>query len=231
MLVKDPHFRDITANPGRDNGFDIEGLAVNGPRFLLRSPGPVRSATAVGSIGNRSQSPWRLFAPHAARRLRMSSSEALPAARSKLPRYRMTEVPISPRPRAICQRLSQSVIPTGWCRMALRARKSGRVDRGVRPSKARHACGLAKRQSARAKEADQADKDQVYSHDEVEQLGHDQNQHACYQRNQRGQAQMNIHDSGGYCLRRLGLNHTPKCNARARQKSVSRRKICYRFRK
>lgn len=41
LLAKDPHFRDFTAIPGKDNGFDIEGLAVNGTRLLLGLRGPV----------------------------------------------------------------------------------------------------------------------------------------------------------------------------------------------
>ena len=41
LLAKDPHFGPFMAIPGKDNGFDIEGLAVNGPRLLLGLRGPV----------------------------------------------------------------------------------------------------------------------------------------------------------------------------------------------
>jgi len=41
LLDKDPHFRDFMVIPGKDNGFDIEGLAVNGTRLLLGLRGPV----------------------------------------------------------------------------------------------------------------------------------------------------------------------------------------------
>jgi hypothetical protein len=40
-LVDDPHFGPYMAIPGKDNGFDIEGLAVDGPRLLLGLRGPV----------------------------------------------------------------------------------------------------------------------------------------------------------------------------------------------
>jgi len=40
-LVDDPHFGPYLAIPGKDNGFDIEGLAVNGRRLLLGLRGPV----------------------------------------------------------------------------------------------------------------------------------------------------------------------------------------------
>ena len=41
LLAKDPHFGPFMAIPGKDNGFDIEGLAVDGPRLLLGLRGPV----------------------------------------------------------------------------------------------------------------------------------------------------------------------------------------------
>ena len=41
LLAKDPHFGPFMSIPGKDNGFDIEGLAVNGPRLLLGLRGPV----------------------------------------------------------------------------------------------------------------------------------------------------------------------------------------------
>jgi hypothetical protein len=40
-LADDPHFGPFMAIPGKDNGFDIEGLAVDGHRLLLGLRGPV----------------------------------------------------------------------------------------------------------------------------------------------------------------------------------------------
>jgi hypothetical protein len=40
-LAADPHFGPYMAIPGKDNGFDIEGLAVDGRRVLLGLRGPV----------------------------------------------------------------------------------------------------------------------------------------------------------------------------------------------
>jgi len=40
-LADDPHFGPYLAIPGKDNGFDIEGLAVDGRRLLLGLRGPV----------------------------------------------------------------------------------------------------------------------------------------------------------------------------------------------
>jgi hypothetical protein len=40
-LAEDPHFGPYMAIPGKDNGFDIEGLAVDGRRVLLGLRGPV----------------------------------------------------------------------------------------------------------------------------------------------------------------------------------------------
>lgn len=40
-LADDPHFGPYMAIPGKDNGFDIEGLAVDGNRLLLGLRGPV----------------------------------------------------------------------------------------------------------------------------------------------------------------------------------------------
>jgi Protein of unknown function (DUF3616) len=40
-LADDPHLGPYMAIPGKDNGFDIEGLAVDGPRLLLGLRGPV----------------------------------------------------------------------------------------------------------------------------------------------------------------------------------------------
>ena len=41
LLDADPHVGPYMAIPGKDNGFDIEGLAVDGPRLLLGLRGPV----------------------------------------------------------------------------------------------------------------------------------------------------------------------------------------------
>jgi Protein of unknown function (DUF3616) len=41
LLAGDPHFGPFMAIPGKDNGFDIEGLAVHGKRLLLGLRGPV----------------------------------------------------------------------------------------------------------------------------------------------------------------------------------------------
>jgi hypothetical protein len=40
-LTDDPHFGPYMVIPGKDNGFDIEGLAVDGARLLLGLRGPV----------------------------------------------------------------------------------------------------------------------------------------------------------------------------------------------
>jgi Protein of unknown function (DUF3616) len=40
-LADDPHFGGYMAIPGKDNGFDIEGMAVDGQRLLLGLRGPV----------------------------------------------------------------------------------------------------------------------------------------------------------------------------------------------
>ena len=40
-LADDPHFGPYMTIPGKDNGFDIEGLAVNGNRLLVGLRGPV----------------------------------------------------------------------------------------------------------------------------------------------------------------------------------------------
>lgn len=41
ILANDPHFGPYMTIPGKDNGFDIEGLAVDGHRLLLGLRGPV----------------------------------------------------------------------------------------------------------------------------------------------------------------------------------------------
>lgn len=46
-LRKDEHLGDSLSRPGKENGFDIEGLAVVGARVLLGLRGPVLNAWAV----------------------------------------------------------------------------------------------------------------------------------------------------------------------------------------
>jgi hypothetical protein len=41
LLADDPHFGAYLAIPGKDNGFDVEGLVVDGSRLLLGLRGPV----------------------------------------------------------------------------------------------------------------------------------------------------------------------------------------------
>lgn len=41
LLAEDPHIGPFMAIPGKDNGFDIEGLAIAGKRLLLGLRGPV----------------------------------------------------------------------------------------------------------------------------------------------------------------------------------------------
>ncbi len=41
LLADDPHFGAYMSIPGKDNGFDVEGLAVDGNRLLLGLRGPV----------------------------------------------------------------------------------------------------------------------------------------------------------------------------------------------
>ena len=61
-LADDPHFGPYMAIPGKDNGFDIEGLAVDGHRLLLGLRGPVlRGWSAVLEIAIDTRSdPLRL---------------------------------------------------------------------------------------------------------------------------------------------------------------------------
>lgn len=46
-IAEDPQLRDFLRIPGKDNGFDIEGLAVIGSRLLLGLRGPVLRGWAV----------------------------------------------------------------------------------------------------------------------------------------------------------------------------------------
>ena len=47
LLQDDPHLGPFLAIPGKDNGFDIEGLAVAGPHLLLGLRGPVLRGWAL----------------------------------------------------------------------------------------------------------------------------------------------------------------------------------------
>jgi len=52
LLEKDAHFGPFMTIPGKDNGFDIEGLAVDGQRLLLGLRGPVlRGWSALLEVG------------------------------------------------------------------------------------------------------------------------------------------------------------------------------------
>jgi len=63
-LADDPHFGPYMAIPGKDNGFDIEGLAVDGRRLLLGLRGPVlRGWSAVLEIGVELRSEQLRLAP------------------------------------------------------------------------------------------------------------------------------------------------------------------------
>jgi len=63
-LADDPHFGPYMAIPGKDNGFDIEGLAVDGNRLLLGLRGPVlRGWSAVLEIAVETRSDQLRLAP------------------------------------------------------------------------------------------------------------------------------------------------------------------------
>jgi Protein of unknown function (DUF3616) len=47
LLAADPHLGPYMAIPGKDNGFDVEGLAVDGERLLLGLRGPVLRGWSV----------------------------------------------------------------------------------------------------------------------------------------------------------------------------------------
>ncbi|GAA3470146.1 DUF3616 domain-containing protein [Nonomuraea roseola] len=60
-LADDPHLGPFTAIPGKDNGLDIEGLAVVGDRVLLGLRGPVlRGWAVVLELDLREDGPHRL---------------------------------------------------------------------------------------------------------------------------------------------------------------------------
>jgi hypothetical protein len=63
-LAYDPHFGPYMAIPGKDNGFDIEGLAVDGRRLLLGLRGPVlRGWSALLEIETETQGDQLRLAP------------------------------------------------------------------------------------------------------------------------------------------------------------------------
>ena len=63
-LADDPHFGPYMAIPGKDNGFDIEGLAVDGHRLLLGLRGPVlRGWSALLEIAVETHSDQLRLAP------------------------------------------------------------------------------------------------------------------------------------------------------------------------
>ncbi|WP_338849229.1 DUF3616 domain-containing protein [Massilia sp. W12] len=64
LLADDPHFGPYMALPGKDNGFDIEGLAVDGNRLLLGLRGPVlRGWSAILEIALESRADQLRLAP------------------------------------------------------------------------------------------------------------------------------------------------------------------------
>lgn len=59
LLADDEHFGAYLAIPGKDNGFDIEGLAVDGARVLLGLRGPVlRGWAGLLEIAVEEKAPW-----------------------------------------------------------------------------------------------------------------------------------------------------------------------------
>ncbi|WP_233505876.1 DUF3616 domain-containing protein [Rhodoferax lacus] len=63
-LADDPHFGPFMAIPGKDNGFDIEGLAVDGRRLLLGLRGPVlRGWSALLEIEVEAQGEYLRLVP------------------------------------------------------------------------------------------------------------------------------------------------------------------------
>lgn len=63
-LANDPHFGPYMAIPGKDNGFDVEGLAVDGNRLFLGLRGPVlRGWSALLEIAVETRSGYLRLAP------------------------------------------------------------------------------------------------------------------------------------------------------------------------
>jgi hypothetical protein len=64
LLADDPHIGPYMAIPGKDNGFDIEGLAADGNRLLLGLRGPVlRGWTALLEVAVEARSDGLHLAP------------------------------------------------------------------------------------------------------------------------------------------------------------------------
>nr|WP_315477289.1 DUF3616 domain-containing protein [uncultured Undibacterium sp.] len=64
LLADDPHFGPYMTIPGKDNGFDIEGLAIDGNRLLLGLRGPVlRGWSAILEIAVEARSDQLRLAP------------------------------------------------------------------------------------------------------------------------------------------------------------------------
>ena len=57
----DPHFASFLTIPGKDNGFDIEGLAVSGDRIFVGLRGPVlRGWAGILEVSVSAEDPFRL---------------------------------------------------------------------------------------------------------------------------------------------------------------------------
>jgi hypothetical protein len=64
LLADDPHIAPFLDIPGKDNGFDIEGLALAGDRLLLGLRGPVlRGWTTLLELAVQPQGEWLRLAP------------------------------------------------------------------------------------------------------------------------------------------------------------------------
>ena len=64
LLEDDPHVGPFLAIPGKDNGFDIEGLALDGRRLLLGLRGPVlRGWTRLLELAIEPAGDWLRLAP------------------------------------------------------------------------------------------------------------------------------------------------------------------------
>ncbi len=64
LLEDDPHVGPFLAIPGKDNGFDIEGLALDGRRLLLGLRGPVlRGWTMLLELAVEPAGDWLRLAP------------------------------------------------------------------------------------------------------------------------------------------------------------------------
>lgn len=64
LLADDPHVAPFLKIPGKDNGFDIEGLAIDGNRVLLGLRGPVlRGWTLLLELAVEAHGQWLRLAP------------------------------------------------------------------------------------------------------------------------------------------------------------------------